>query len=132
MKLIRALLTGEGEGACSAVGKGTMDCSAEIDGEGDSPDIGEGAGMGDSCAAAIATKATQTTRVIIWKWQSAIRDLSIIAPVHLRKNVVSPFTVPQKFFIEIVCDKLIVQTIETSKVIDRALSRVFARSPVFH
>ena len=43
-----------------------------------------------------------------------------------------PFAVAQKFFIEIVCDKLIVQTVETSKVIDRALSGVFARSTGFH
>ena len=66
------------------------------------------------------------------KRRSAIRDLSIIAPVHVRKNVVPPFAVAQKFFIEIICDKLIVQTVEASKVIDRALSGVFARSPGFH
>ena len=79
-----------------------------------------------------STKATQKTKVTTWKGRSAIRDLSIISPVHVRKNVVSPFAVAQKFFIEIICDKLIVQTVEASKVIDRALGCVFARSPGFH
>ena len=132
MKLIRTLLAGEGEGVCSGVGEGGTDCSGEIEGEGDSPGVGEGVGVGDSCAAAIATKATQETKVTIWKRRPAIRDLSIIVPVHVRKNVVPPFAVAQKFFIGIICDKLIVQTVEASKVIDRALRRVFARGPGFH
>ena len=132
MKLIRTLLAGEGEGVWSGVGEGGTDCSGELEGEGDSPGVGEEVGVGDSCAAAIATQATQKTRVTIWKRRSAIRDLSIISPVHVRKNVVSPFAVAQKFFIEIICDKLIVQTVETSKVIDRALGGVFASSPSFH
>ena len=133
MKLIRTLLAGEGEGVCSGVGEGGTDCSGEIDGEGDSPGVGEGVGVGDSCAAAIATRmTTQESKVTIWKQDFAIRDLSIIAPVHVRKNVVPPFAVAQKFFIEIIYEQLIVQTVEASKVIDRALSRVFARSPGFH
>jgi hypothetical protein len=131
-KLIRTLLAGEGEGDCSGVGKGTIDCSGEIEGEGDSPGVGKGIGVGDSCAAAIAAKVTQETKVTIWKRRPAIRDLSIVAPVHVRKNVVPPFAVAQKFFIDIICDELIVQTVEASKVIDRALSRVFARSSGFH
>ena len=132
MKLIRTLLAGEGEGVCSGVGDRDTDCSGEMDGERDSPGVGEGVGVGDSCAAAIATKATQESKVRMLKRRSAIRDLSIIAPVHFRKNVVPPFAVVQKFFIEIICDKLIVQTVEASKVIDRALGRVFARGPGFH
>ena len=132
MKLIRTLLAGEGEGVCSGLGEGGTDCSGEIEGEGDSPGVGEEVGVGDSCAAAIATKATQDSKGRMLKRRSAIRDLSIIAPVHVRKNVVPPFAVVQKFFIEIICDQLIVQTVEASKVIDRALSGVFARSPGFH
>jgi len=132
MKLIRTLLAGEGEGVCSGVGEGNIDCSGEIEGEGDSSGVGEGVGVGDSCAAVIATKATQESKVRMLKRRSSIRDLSIIAPVHVRKNVVPPFAVAQKFFIEIICDKLIVQTVEASKVIDRSLSGVFARSPGFH
>ena len=132
MKLIRTLLAGEGEGVCSGVGEGGTDCSGEIEGEGDSPGVGEEVGVGDSCAAAIATKATEDSKGRMLKRRSAIRDLSIIAPVHVRKNIVPPFAVAQKFFIEIICDKLIVQTAEASKVIDRALSGVFARSPGFH
>ena len=68
MKLIRTLLAGEGEGVCSGVGDGGTDCSAEIDGKGDSPAVGEGVGVGDSCAAAIATKkTTQEREMTIWK-----------------------------------------------------------------
>ena len=132
MKLIRTLLAGEGESVCSVVGEGGTDCSGEIDGEGDSPGVGEGIGVGDSCAAVIATKATQESKVKMLKRRSAIRDLSIIAPVHVRKNVVPPFAIVQKFFIEIICDQLIVQTVEPSKVIDRAFGGVFASSPSFH
>jgi hypothetical protein len=132
MKLIRTLLAVEGEGVCSGVAEGGTDCSGELEGEGDSLGVGEGARVGDSCAAVIATQATQKTKVRIWKGRSAIRELSIISPVHVRKNVVAPFAVAQKFFIEIICDKLIVQTVEASKVIDRALGCVFARSPGFH
>src|SRR6266566_8685696 len=101
MKLIRTLLAGEGEGVCSGVGEGDPDCSGEIDGEGDSPGVGEGVGVGDSCAAAIATKATQESKVRMLKRRLAIRDLSIIAPVHFRKNVVPPLEVVQKLLIEI-------------------------------
>jgi hypothetical protein len=132
MKLIRTLLAVEGEGVCSGVAEGGTDCSGELEGEGDSLGVDEGAGVGDSCAAVIATQATQKTKVRIWKGRSAIRELSIISPVNVRKNVVAPFAVAQKFFIEIICDKLIVQTVEASKMIDRALSGVFARSPAFH
>jgi hypothetical protein len=132
MKLIRTLLAGEGEGVCSGVGEGGTDCPGEIEEEGDSPGVGEGVGVGDSCAAVIATKATQESKMRMMKRRSAIRDLSIIAPVHVRKNVVPPFAVVQKFFIEITCDQLIVQTVEPSKVIDCASSGVFARSPSFH
>lgn len=132
MKLIRTLLAVEGEGVCSGVAEGGTDCSGELEGEGDSLGVDEGAGLGDSCAAVIATQATQKTKVRIWKRRSAIRDLSIISPVHVRKNVIPPFAVAQKFFIEIICDKLIAQTVEASKMIDRALSGVFARSAGFH
>ena len=132
MKLIRTLLAGEGKGVCSGVGEGGTNCSSEIEEEGDSPGVGEGVGVGDSCAAVIATKATQESKLRMLKRRSAIRDLSIIAPVHVRKNVVPPFAVVQKFFIEIICDQLIVHTVETSKVIDCALSGIFARSPGFH
>ena len=53
-KLIRTLLAGEGEGVCSGVGDGIMIVlakSKEI-----LPRSAEGAGVGDSCAAAIAIK----------------------------------------------------------------------------
>ena len=104
MKLMRTLLAGEGEGVCSGVDEGGTDCSGESEEERDSPGAGEGVGVGDSCAAAIATKVTQESKVRMLKRRSAIRDLSIVVPVHVRKNIVSPFAVAQKFFIEIICD----------------------------
>ena len=131
MKLIRMLLAVEDEDVCSGVAEGGTDCSGEIEGDGGSPGVGEGAGAGDSCAAAIATQARQKTTVRIWKQRSAIRDLSIISPVHVRKNVIPPFAVAQKFFIGGIRDKLIVQTVEASKMIHRALSGVFAGSSGF-
>ena len=131
-KLIRALLVGESEGVCSGVGEGGANCSGEIEAEGDSPAVAEGVGVGDSCAAAIAAKATQENKVRRLKRRWVICDLSIVAPVHVRKNIVPPFAVAQKIFIEMICDKLIVQTVESSKMIDRALSRVFARGPGSH
>ena len=124
---MRTFLAGE-EGVCSGVGDGVPDYRGEIEGEGDSFTVGEGIGVGDSCAATIWTKGTETTQAS----KVTIRNLSIVAPVHVWKNVVLPLAVAQKFFIEIICNKLIVQTVEASKVIDRALGRVFARSPGFH
>ena len=125
---MRTLLAGEGEGVCSAVGEDAVECSGKTEEKGDSSLLGQGVGVDDSCAAAIrrkATEMTQTTDVMI-------RNLCIIAPVHVWKNVVPPFAIAQEFFINHRGDKLIVQAIETSKVVDRALGRVFARSPCFH
>lgn len=130
-KLIRTLLAGDGEGVCSGVGEGGTDCSGEMETDGDSPGVGEGVAVGDSCAAAIAAKATHQSKIRILKPRSVIRDLSIVPPVHVRENIIPPFAVTQKFFIHIVCERLIVQTIEAGKVIDCALSRVFPRSVGF-
>ena len=60
---MRTLLAGEVEGVCSGVGEDGTDCSGEIEGEGDPPGAGEEVGVGDSCAVAIATKATQESKV---------------------------------------------------------------------
>jgi hypothetical protein len=65
MKLIRTLLAGEAEGVCSGVGDGGPDWSGEIEGEADSPGVDEGIGVGDSCAAAIAIKARQESKLMI-------------------------------------------------------------------
>ena len=129
---MRTLLAGEGEGVCSGVGEGGTDCSGEIEGEGDSSGVGEGIGVDDSCAAAIDAKAAQKSKVRMLKRRPTIRDLSIVVPVHVRKDIVPPFAVAQKCFIDLICDKLIVQTVELSNMIDRTLSRVFARSPGFY
>ena len=50
MKLIRTLLAGGGENVSSGLGEGGTDCSGEIAGEGDSPSVGEGVEVDDSCA----------------------------------------------------------------------------------
>lgn len=156
-KLIRTLLAGEGEGVCSGLGEGGTDSSGEIEGDGDSPRVGGGVGAGDSCASVaeaahtiantirawnvvILSEAQRSRRIPLQYLPVASRDVSasldmtsnVVSPVHVWKNIIPPFAVAQKFFVEIICDELIVQTIEASKVIDRALSRVFARSPRFH
>jgi hypothetical protein len=59
MKVIRTFLAVEGEGVWSGVAEGGTDWSSELEGEGDSPAVAEGTGVGDSCAATIATQATQ-------------------------------------------------------------------------
>jgi len=125
---MRTLLAGEGEGVCAAVGENVVECSGKTEGKGDSSLLGQGVGVDDSCAATIRRKAAE----MIEATNVTMRNLSIVSPVHVWKNLVPPFAVPQKFFIESVCDKLIVQTVEASKVIDRALSRVIPRSPGFH
>jgi hypothetical protein len=48
---MRALLAGEAEGVCSGAGGGATDSSGDMRGEGDSPGVVEGVGVGDSCAA---------------------------------------------------------------------------------
>ena len=125
---MRSLLAGEGEGVCSAVGEDAVECSGKTEEKGDSSLLGQGVGVDDSCAAATRRRAAE----MIEATKVTMRNLSIVSPVHVWKNVVPPFAVVQKFFIEIICDKLIVQTVEASKVIDRALGRVFVRGPGFH
>ena len=125
---MRTLLAGESEGLCSGVGEAGVNCSGEREGTGDCSLVGEGIGVGDSCAAAMWTKAIE----MIEPTNVMLRNLNIVAPVHIWKNVVPPFAIGQKFFIDHVRDKLIVQTVETSKMIDCALGRVFARGPGFH
>ena len=60
------------------------------------------------------------------------KRLNIIAPVYVWESVVAPFTLAQKFFIDIVCRKLIVQSIEAGKMIHRAFGCVFACCSGFH
>src|SRR5437016_2804869 len=98
---MRTLLEWAGEGVCAGVGDGGTPGA-------DSSTVVEGTGLGDSCATAIWTTATEATQVKILNPRSAISNLSIVPPVYLWKNVVAPFAVAQKFFIDVVCDTLIV------------------------
>ena len=125
---MRTLLAVEGESVCPGVGEGAVEWSGTTEGKGDSSPLGQGVEVDDSCAAAIRKKAAE----MIEATKVTIRNLSIVSPVHVWKNVVPPFAIAQKFFIETICGKLIVQTVEASKVIDRALGGIFARSPGFH
>src|SRR4030095_4531886 len=115
-KLMRTLLAGAAEG--------DRDCSGVGETEGDSSGVGEGVGAGDSGATA-ATANSKDTR--IGNRQSAIGILlNVIAPVYVWESVIAPFTVAQKFFIDSICDELIVQSIEAGKMIHRPLGCVFA------
>src|SRR4029453_2955329 len=122
-KLMRTLLEGgaEGEGDCSGIVGET---------EGASSGVGEGVGAGDSCAT-VATANSNDAR--IGNRQSATGiSLNVIAPVYVWESVIAPFTVTQKFFIDIVRRKPIVQSIEAGKMIHRAFSCVFACCSGFH
>ena len=55
-KLIRTLLAGEAEGVCAGTGAGVGGSSGEMEGERDSSTVGEGIGVGDSCAKATEAK----------------------------------------------------------------------------
>ncbi len=63
-KLIRTLLTGEGEVVCSGVGDGIIS-SGEIEEEGDFPAVGEGVGVGGSCASATDKMAIINASVLL-------------------------------------------------------------------
>ena len=127
---MRTLLGGAAAGVASGVGEGVANSCGVAEREGDSSNEGEGVCVGDSCAAAITAIAIHD--VAIRNPQSAIRNSNIITPVHVREKIVAPFTVPKKFFIHIVCRKLIVQSVEAGKMIHRAFGCVFARCPSFH
>jgi hypothetical protein len=58
-KLIRTLLAGEAEGVCAGTGAGVGGSSGEMEWERDSSTVGEGIGVGDSCA-----KATDARTII--------------------------------------------------------------------
>jgi hypothetical protein len=63
---MRTFFAGEAEGVCSAVGEGVRDSSGEIEDEKDSSNVGEGAGVGDSCASAKEDKmAIATGRMVL-------------------------------------------------------------------
>src|SRR5438128_10920919 len=128
-KLMRTLLAGEAEAVCSGAGGGATDFSGETTGDGDSFGAAE-IGVGDSCAAAneakVAIRNAKLTLVVMWSGVETSRilltkvsrdsstslgmtsGLDVVAPVHIRKNVVAPFAVAQKFFIDMICGQLIV------------------------
>ena len=97
---MRTVRAGDGEGICSGVGESTPDCSGEIAGRTDCSAVGA-LGRGDCCAKAAQTKA-------MYAIEMKGRDLSIIAPVQVWKDVVTPFAIAQELFIDIIRDKLIV------------------------
>ncbi len=126
---MRTVLAGEAEGVCSGAG-GVVTDSGEIRGEGDSPGIAGEVGVGDSCAAATEAKvATRNAKLIFLVMSSEVetsrnlpkkvsRDsatsrgmtsgLDVISPIHVWKKVVTRFAVAQKFFINLIGNKLIV------------------------
>ena len=126
---MRTVLAGEAEGVCSGAG-GVVTDSGEIRGEGDSPGIAGEVGVGDSCAAATEAKvATRNAKLIFLVMSSEVetsrnlpkkvsRDsatsrgmtsgLDVVPPIHVWKKVVTRFAVAQKFFINLIDNKLIV------------------------
>jgi len=127
---MRTVLAGEAEGVCSGAGGVVTDSSGEIRGEGDSPGIAGEVGVGDSCAATTEAKvATRNAKLIFLVMSSEVetsrnlpkkvsRDsatsrgmtsgLDVVPPIHVWKKVVTRFAVAQKFFINLIDNKLIV------------------------
>ena len=127
---MRTVLAGEAEGVCSGAGGVVTDSSGEIRGEGDSPGIAGEVGIGDSCAATTEAKvATRNAKLIFLVMSSEVetsrtlpkkvsRDsatsrgmtsgLDVVPPIHVWKKVVTRFAVAQKFFIDLIDNKLIV------------------------
>ena len=127
---MRTVLAGEAEGVCSEAGVVVTDSSGEIRGEGDSPGIAGEVGVGDSCAATTEAKvATRNAKLIFLVMSSEVetsrnlpkkvsRDsatsrgmtsgLDVVPPIHVWKKVVTRFAVAQKFFINLIGNKLIV------------------------
>src|SRR5713101_1086032 len=116
IKLSRTLRTGVAEGVCSGVGD----------------DVGLGDAVGDSCAFAPETDANARISAAIAAFIMLGMTLDIISPVHIREKVVAPLALAEKFFIDIVCRKLFVQSIEASEVIDCSFCRVFFGGSSFH
>src|SRR5690348_925369 len=106
-KLMRTFRDDKGEGGFSAGDGSGVGCSGETEGKGDCSVVGEAIGVVDSCAAVMHTNAIE----MIEPTNVIVRHLSIVAPVHVWKNIVPPFAIAQKFFIDHVADKLIVQTV---------------------
>jgi len=119
---MRTLRAGELEGLC---------CGASED-EGDGADEGDGEdeAVGDSCAK--ATVANINTYAI-GSLQLALGIRSnVILPVYVWEKIVAPFAIGQKFLIDRVGHKLIVQSIEANEVILRPFRCVFPGRSRFH
>ena len=107
--------------------------------------VGEALDPGDSCAIATETNAKPVKIVALTFFvivaarcerriisATVIDAATVVAPIHIREKVVAPFAVAQKFFIDVVRRKLIVQSIETNKVIYGSLRGVLLCRSCFH
>ena len=97
--------------------------------------VGEALDLGDSCAIATETNAKPSKIAVLTFFvivAARIISAIVVAPVHVREKVVAPFAVAQKFFIDVVRCKLIVQSIETNKMIHRSLRGVILCRSRFH
>ena len=97
-KLMRTLFAGEGEGVCSVVGEAARILPAKQTEKEILPGSAKELGWAIPVRLRFGGKRREIESENVER-RSAIRDLCIIAPVHVRKNVVPPFAVAQKFFI---------------------------------
>ena len=105
------------------------------DGVGDEEGVcsaaGEGVSVGDDGSCAVAA-AKAMSEIAIRNPISGIRNLSIVAPVHVREKIVAPFAIGEEFLIQLFGLELALQFIEASEVIESALGRVLACSSRSH
>lgn len=92
-------------------------------------------GVGTSCAKANAMVANSKSPLLlkIGNRQFAILILlNVIAPIHVRENIIAPFAILQKDLIDLVGRELIVQTVESAQMFQRSLRRIFPGGAGFH
>lgn len=107
-EMVRAVAVGVGVGEVDGVSIG----GGVAEGDG----ISVGVGVGDSCANATVLKNA-----------IAIRYLNIVPPVQVREKIVARFAIGEEILVYLTGRELVVQFVETAKVIKRAFRRIFAR-----
>ena len=58
--------------------------------------------------------------------------LNVIAPINVREKIIAPFAILQKFIIDVVRHKLVMQAIEANEMIHGSLAGVLPGGSAFH
>ena len=127
---MRTLLAGEG--VWFGVGSGVVDSAGETETPGDAASTGVAVGVGDSCAKTAEAPNAMTVKILAFavispsveillsdraKYEKTARDSltsfrmtsrrDIITPVYIWEQIIAELALPKKFFVHIVCGKLV-------------------------